>query len=400
VKINLNKFFVGIVLACSLQAQQDPVADARKLALSGHREEAKALLTKRLADVPGDTDARTLYGSILSWDGDNAGARRELEQVLKVSPTNTDAMQSMANVELNTNHPDKAQDLLVVLLKERPNDPDVLYSDARALIDLKRPREAAEVLEHVLQLDPGNKDAIRLRRGLGQNAVGTELWMEEYHEWFSDGIGNRAETQISLKQDTDLGALVGRFSNSEAFGLVSNQVDFDFYPGLRKGTYLYLNAGFSWDTKLYPQYRVGSDIYQTLGHGFEGTVGYRRLGFSTPVNIYTAALSKYQGDWLFTGRGYFTPNIAGTSESFQLIARRYFGENWVQFRFSHGSTPTEIITVTDTTILAATGYDVTTRKKFGRHWFFDSEFSYAREDRLGRPRVNHLLGNLGIVYRF
>ncbi len=360
------------------------------------------MLAKRLAESPQDTDARTLYGTVLSWDGNYPEARKQLEQVLAASPGNGDAMQALAGVELATDHPDKARDLLTGVLKERPNDTDLLYADARALIGLKEPREAASVLSHLLEIDPGNRDALRLREGLGLDAPVFDASIEEYSDRYSNGVGNRFESQVSLKGLTPWGALLGRFSNAESFGFVGNQIDVDFYPAFRKGTYAYLNAGFSPDHNIYPQYRLGADIFQSLGDGFEGTVGYRRLGFVSKANIVTAALSKYYGPWLFTARGFFTPNSLGTSESLQVIGRRYLrgSGSYLQFRYGYGSTPAEIVSIVDTGILKSSSYDLALHKAFGRRWYVDAEFGGALEDRLGGLRVRHYNATLGAGFRF
>ena len=394
----LSVFFLVI----SAAAQEESIATARKLALAGHRSDAEAILVKRLSESPKDTDARTLYGTVLSWDGNYSEARKQLDQVLTESPGNGDAMQAMASVELATDHPDKARDLLIRILKERPNDTDLLYADARALIRLKEPSEAANVLSHLLEIDPGNKDAIRLREGLGLDAPVFDVSIEEYSDRYSNGIGNQFESQIALKGITPVGAVVERFSSAVSFGHIGSQMDIDFYPAFRKGTYAYLNLGFSPDHNIYPEYRFGADIFQTLGYGFEGTVGYRRLGFSPKVNIATAALTKYYGPWLFTARGFFSPNTVGTSQSMQLIGRRYLAGSagYLQFRFGYGSTPTEIVTQVDIGILKSTSYDLMLHKMVGKRWYLDAEFGGALEDRVGNPRVRHLNSNLGAGFRF
>ena len=380
----------------------DVVSDARRLARNGQRKVARELLEKRLQDSPGDTDARTLYGTVLSWDANYDEARKQLQQVLMESPDNGDARQALASVELWTGHPAQAADLLRPVLRERPNDTDLLYTDARILIELKRPKDAAAVLRHLLELEPGNRDGQRLLEGLDTPALAWEGAIEEYYDKYSDGIGDRFESQVSLKRLLPIGSVIGRFDNAHAFGLDSNQIEADFYPGIRKGTYAYLNIGFSPDRQLYPRYRLGSDIFQTLGDGFEGTVGYRRLAFASPVNIYTAALSKYEKNWLFTARGYFTPNIGDTSESVQLIARKYLSDSttYVQFRYGHGATPVEVNNLVDVSLLNSNTFDAALHLLLHGRWLIDSEFGYSREDRINRLGVNHYNANLGAVFRF
>jgi YaiO family outer membrane protein len=393
---------IFIVFAATPSRAQETVAAARKSALSGDRRQALELLSHRLEEAPGDTDARILYGTVLSWDGNLPQARKELQRVLQESPHNGDAMQALANVELWSDHPDKAEDLVAEVLKGRPNDTDLLYARVKALTALKRPKEAGVVLNRLLEIDPGNKDALRLRGSLSSE---TPLWqglVQQYFDWFDDSIGNRSETQLSLKRQTSVGSVIGRYANAQGFGLVGNQVEVDFYPGLRKGTYAYLNVGYSPDAHLYPRYRLGTDIFQTLSHGFEGSAGYRQLGFSTKVNIFTTALSKYKGAWLFTGRGYFTPDLTGTSQSFQLSARRYAGDSasYFELRYGHGSTPAEVRSLIDIGILNSNSFEGSFTKRFRGRWQTNGALGVSREDRVNRPTVDHYTANAGLSYRF
>ena len=56
-----------------------PVAAARALAIGGDRPGAVAQLRQRLVVDPTDSDARTLLGIVLSWDGEYDEARTVLQ---------------------------------------------------------------------------------------------------------------------------------------------------------------------------------------------------------------------------------------------------------------------------------------------------------------------------------
>ncbi len=347
-------------------------------------------------------DARVVYGTILAWEGDYVKARAELSRALVDSPKNGDAQQALANVELWTEHPGKAEDLLQPLVKARPNDTDILYAHARALKDLNRRAEALAVLDRLLEVDPAHHDAFNLRASLGEMPQLWEVSVRHSHEWFSDGIGNRDETQLALRRSTKVGSLIGRYSGASRFGSFGNQLEVDFYPGIRKGTYAYVNVGFSPEAVLYPRYRTGVDLYQSLGKGFEATGGFRRLGFTSPVNVYTVALSKYYGDWLFSGRGYFTPGTAGTSKSMQFSGRRYLKDarSYFDFSYGHGSTPNEIRSAIDLQVLNSNSWTLGLDKAAGKRWTLGGNFGISHEARPNRPSVNHTLANVSAAFRF
>ena len=70
-----------------------------------------------------------------------------------------------------------------------------------------------------------------------------------------------------------IGTVLARGSYSERFGLSDTQIELEAYPRFRPGTYGYINLGASFDKALYPSSRVGLELFQSLGGGFEGSLG-------------------------------------------------------------------------------------------------------------------------------
>src|SRR6476660_3191913 len=81
---------------------------ARDLAVAGKRTEALELLKTHLEEHPSDSDARVIYGVVLSWEGKYDEARVQLSQVLSVNPTHGDALPALINIELWSDHADRA----------------------------------------------------------------------------------------------------------------------------------------------------------------------------------------------------------------------------------------------------------------------------------------------------
>ncbi len=381
---------------------EDTVTKARYMAIHKQRNEALALLEAKLSQSPDDTDARVLYGIILSWEGRYEESRKELGQVLATNGTHGDALPALINVELWSDHPERAEQLTREGLRTKPTDPTLLIGRARALKTLSRNRESVQVLDRLLELEPRNQEALQLRHGLQESSRQWEAGLGHSYEWFDDDRDAWQETQLSLKRRTSLGSLITRFSHASRFGLGSQQTEVDFYPRFRSGTYAYVNLGFSPDKNLYPSYRFGTDLYQSLGYGLEGSAGFRRLGFSSPVNIYTGSLSKYYGNWLFTGRVYLTPDLIGTSRSFSVSSRRYFGEgiDYVGFRFGWGASPTEIYDLSDITILDSSSLMVEFNRKLGGRWTVNLRSGVSHEDRIGSSSLRRYLADGGIYFRF
>lgn len=381
---------------------EDVVATARKLATSGHRAEALVMLDQRLDERRTDSDARVLRGVILSWEGRYDDARRDLEMVLEQHRDHGDALPALINVEMWSDHPERAEALARDALRRNPTNPDLLLARAKALKAMKRDHEALDDIQRLLLVDPGNQKAAEMKSDLGDSLRTWTASFDHSTEWFSDGRTPWQEAQVQLSRDTGIGSVIARFDRANRFGLTSQMVELDAYPHLRRGTYAYLNVGYSPDANLYPQTRLAADLYQSLGHGYEVSGGIRQLHFGGNIRIYTASLTKYYGDWMFTGRTFLTPDIVGTSRSGQFQVRRYLGSStdYVSLRIGYGSSPTEVTNITDIQILSSSSAAVQFNHAIGRRFMVLGQFGYSYEDRIGISGLRHYLADATAYYRF
>ena len=135
---------LGLLSASPTSSQtlpEDPVSQARAMAFSGKRDDALRVLTEYLDTYPDDTDARTLFGTVLSWQGEYEEARVQLQTVLDGNPTHGDALPALVNVELWSDHPERAASMAAVGLAENPTSSALLVTRARALWNLSREHE-------------------------------------------------------------------------------------------------------------------------------------------------------------------------------------------------------------------------------------------------------------------
>ena len=299
-----------LLAPASARAQQDEILKQARSASS--RSESIRILERHLASRPEDVDARLLYGLMLSWESRYDEARREIERVLAAAPDYLDARVALMNVEWWSGRRDAA----------------------RALSDA------------VLLRQPGHAQArlVRLRLDAADRPWGAGVHAS--FDTFSDDRDSWHEQLLSLSRQTPAGAIILRGSRAERFGLDDQQIDVEFYPVLRPGTYAFIGAGVSNDHALYPSNRFAFDIYQSVGSGFEISAGYRRLGFDDAANAFVGTLSRYQGLWLFTGRlQYVTVRDRDGETSASLQARRYFGATGTSYAgvgYGHGLSREEI----------------------------------------------------------
>lgn len=399
------------LLACSsglavADAADDPVAQARQLAFSGkqHRGQALTMLKDHLAQDPDDSEARVLYGIVLSWEGRYDESRGELKQVLASRPDHGDALPALLNVEFWSGHPENAEMLARDALTRHPDQINLLLTDAKALYRLNRNREALAVLNHVLALDNSNQDARRMRREITTTSFTREFSFFQTYDWFSDGRNAQIESNFEMKEPTPYGSLIGTVNRADRFSEVDYQGELDFYPHFRQGTYGFLEVGHGVHGSLYPSFNVAADLYQSIPDGFEISGGYRHLEFSSGVDIYTFALAKYFHNWLFTGRGFVVPGDPGLSGTALFSARYFLGSeglhDYVELRYSHGASPAQAQTITDIEVLASSRYGVVLDKRLASRWsaFFNGNIAQAQRVDLSHLREYEVQG--GFYFRF
>ena len=159
---------------------------------------------------------------------------------------------------------------------------------------------------------------------------------------YSHTFDNNPIATLQYGRATSWGSMSLRINASNRYQSHDNQYEVDLYPRLWDGGYAYLNLGTS-DGNLFPRNRLGAEIFSSLGHSFEGSLGVRHLAFSNSVTIYTGSLSKYVGNYLFTIRPYVTHSGAGTSVSTSMSVTRYFADadEYLRIRASTGKSADE-----------------------------------------------------------
>lgn len=402
---NWRVWLCSLLLACAafLPAEDEDVyKQARRLATSGQRPEAIRLLQEQLREHPRDVDARLLYGIFHSWDGNYEESRRALGAVLETSPDYSDAREALIRVEMWSNNPGKAEMLAREGQSRQPGNLAYLIARIKALIKMKRDKEAFELTTNLLQLEPDNQDARNLKETLDENKRKWDAGMDQFYSWFSDGRNAWHESSIFFKRMTPVGRAGFSFERANHYGITSQLMELDFYPRIRRGTYLYLNAGFSPDHRLYPSYRIAGEIFQNLPLSMEGSFGFRRFRFNSPFTLYTSSLGRYFGSYLFTARTFFSYDADGLHPSYQFYARRYFRdhERFIGLRYGIGSSPFEVRSVNEVGILRANTVVGEVSGKIAGRWLYRGALGVSIQDRFARAAIRQYIMDGSLQYRF
>ena len=387
----------GLLMAPAMvSAQGRPsevvLREAREAVSAGHPSEAMRLLETQLKARPRDVDARLLYGLVLSWSGLYDDARRELEQVLVQAPGYTDARVALANVEWWSGQYERLQKVAADGKRRQPEDTRWLVYEARALDGLGRPGDARRSVSQALAREPGNVQARALVERLDAKLRPWSTQFSQTFDWFDDDRATWQESTLTIGRQTPIGTVLARTSYAERFGYTDTQFEVEMYPRIRPGTYGYVNFGGSVDRALYPRNRVGLELYQSLGRGFEASGGWRRLDFSTTTNIYVGTITKYSGHWMLTGRAFYVPGGAQDSSSYWGVARRYFGADGTSFwglSYGHGFSREEIRNASDLFLADADTVRGDFDIRLGRRYRAAASGGTSRQERQFGPLRQH-----------
>ena len=382
-------------------APQDYLAQARQLASSGQRPAAIKILEDRLATHADDLDARTLLGIVQSWEGRYDEARKQLRQVLSDRPGYYDALSALASVELWDGHAGPALGLAESAMRAKPKDTAMMLVRARALTALHRTPESIDQLDRLLTVDATDAPARQMRASLADSRRAWAVGGGYGGDRFSDDRTPGQRAWLGLRRDTAVGALAFTGAQAERYGERDQQYEFEARPRLRPGTYLYLDAGWASRATLYPEYRAGAQVSQSLGRGFDASFGYSRLGFGDGVNIYAGALSKYLGKWQVTAQVFLTPNVDGTDATYHGVLRyRFRDRQSFGVRYQYGVAPERIETIDDLLVVNAQGVSGDLVFLIGRRLEFTVTGSYLDQERPFRGTVKHYAATSQLYVKF
>jgi len=228
-------------------------------------------------------------------------------------------------------------------------DVDSAMARATLLRRQNRKAEAERVMAQAVAMAPSRADARALHEQLRQEVRGGEAmaaaevktWREQLPEW--------REGTVSLRQNTGHGPVVARASRVERGPLSDDRLQVEAYPAFPHG-YLALGAALATEASVYARTAASAELYASLTDRVEGSVGYRRMNFTTGVDMIGGSLGAYAGQFLIGSR--VTHVLRDGGSSLTLSARRFVGDDgaFVGAKLATGSVPVELRTPTDFTV--------------------------------------------------
>jgi lipoteichoic acid synthase len=139
---------------------------ARDKAFKKEREEARLLCDYILNELPNHSDARTLKGRTLAWDGDYSNAELELLNVIKRSPYYGDSYLALLDLYWWSTQEEKSEKIYRQALKNKIENPEAGFKMAKAYMRLGNSKKAKKVMDSILKIYSNNTDYLTFKKTL------------------------------------------------------------------------------------------------------------------------------------------------------------------------------------------------------------------------------------------
>jgi YaiO family outer membrane protein len=386
-------------------AGEDPDAlflRALKLSAKETREEARALCRRVLASSPDYHEVRIHLGRLHAWDGQYDAGREAIGYVLARQPGNVEAREALADLEWWAGRPAVAVQVCDDGLALQPRSVGLRYRKARILMAERDLEGALGAALAALEVDPDHQPSRRLRDDLKELAQRSRVGVEVTLDTFDRSFSPWWLVSVSATHRFDPGSVMVRVNRADRFAVTGYQLELDAYPRFRDGTYAYLNVGGS-PSSIFPGFRAGAEIYQSLPAGLEASAGARHLRFpASEVTIWTGSLSAYHGDWLFTVRPSVTPGGAGSGLSGSLMARYGLddGDGFISATVGTGVSPDQASPTAEILRLRSHRAGLAVQKRISRAVVLTGGASLERQEALAGEWRLHGTFVLGCERRF
>ncbi|WP_282111561.1 YaiO family outer membrane beta-barrel protein [Maribacter stanieri] len=359
VHIILLVLFAGIYQGTG-QDTDDNFDTAYALAYEGKTNTAHNMLYVLVNKPATDVETSLLWASTLSWRGDYDLARSSFNTILSKTKNNREAWISAIKNELYAKNYATALGLSNKALVHIENDEEIIRLQAIAtdgvnglsyaedgwynvdsavktklVVTKKQKPTVAKSIED-------KNEELKRKTPVTEEKLKNSVMVNSSVTFYDQRFDPITTSSIAFKRQTLYGSIIPRINNSNRVGKNGIQLDIDLYPKIAKGFYAYVNYGYS-ESDLYPNHKVGGDIYYNHKSGFEFSGGGRLINFATrDVKSITNSLGYYKGNYYFSLRSYITPESNNlTNVSGNLLVRKYLkdAENYMGFNVGYGFSP-------------------------------------------------------------
>jgi len=136
---------------------------ARDKAFNKEREKARLLCDYILNALPNHSDARTLKGRTLAWDGDYLNAEVELLSVIKRAPYYDDSYLALLDLYWWSSQEDKSEVIFTKAVDNKIANPDISFKMAKAYKRMDSLTLAIKLIDNIIELHPENSEYLTFK---------------------------------------------------------------------------------------------------------------------------------------------------------------------------------------------------------------------------------------------
>lgn len=389
---------------------------AREYAYVGEYGKSTPILNFYIKQYPQYYDLRTFLARTKLWQKNYQAADNILYGVLEDNPKEINAYRILTLSQQYRGNHDSAVAIANKGLKIDTADPALLLHKAQSLTATREYKDGLEATSQALKNDTNNKEAKKLQTFLLNQLINDGLavgyGLDIIDNNFDQGSSVWQNGFVQLGTFTKVGMLIARVNWSQRQNLFGAQGEVDFYPILGKKTYLFLNAGYS-SSPLYPERKLGAEIFQRIGTSWEASLGMRYLFYGRqPIStfdgldtigqvantIVTGSLGYYWKENYLQGRinlQYQNALVQWTS-SYRLLYRHYIGgsASFIQGTILYGFLPDQrLIEFGDQLGLLSysrqnLSLGITYQQVLDESWYLRLSLNYTRRENRRNPQTN------------
>ena len=337
---------------------------AYQLAYDGKNSQANRMLGEFTKERPDNQEAKSLLASTYSWKGDYDKARSNFNAVLSKNKTDKDVWISAIKNELYAKNYATALGLSNKALAHIQEDNELLrlkslafsginesvyekvgwYNvENKVVTNFSTKKKNNKAKNAFVEKTEADSTLLLRKTPVTEEKLKNRIAVNSSVTVFDQRFDPVVSSSISYKRQTKYGSIIPRLNNSNRLGINGIQFDIDLYPKIAKGFYAYVNYGYS-SSELYPNHKVGGDIYYNHKSGFEFSGGGRYISFATRnVKSITNSVGYYRGNYYFSLRSFITPGVDDklTKASGNILVRKYLkdAENYMGVNFGIGFSP-------------------------------------------------------------
>jgi len=139
---------------------------AREKAFNKEREKARLLCDYILNALPNHSDARTLKGRTLAWDGDYLNAEVELLSVIKRAPYYDDSYLALLDLYWWSSQDDKSVQIYSKAVENKIPNPEISFKMAKAYKRMDSLSQAKKLIDNISELHPDNSEYLTFKSSL------------------------------------------------------------------------------------------------------------------------------------------------------------------------------------------------------------------------------------------